>query len=126
MASGDDRSSHSESVHDDSVAQSDDEDEPIGISNTLLAYTKYGMSTATPDNLRELLASHFTLDEIIKAKELLWDQCVMLKDDPPKRQKSYQRSVNIAHVVDIVDAMYKADAADKLPNFVVEPQGTGK
>ena len=43
-------------------------------------YTKYGMSTATPDNLRELLASHFTLDEIIKAKELLWDQCVMLKD----------------------------------------------
>ena len=64
MASGDDRSLHSESVYDDSVAQSDDEDEPIGISNTLLAYTKYGMSTATPDNLRELLASHFTLDEI--------------------------------------------------------------
>ena len=123
MASGDDRSSHSESVHDGSVAQSDDEDEPIGISNTLLAYTKYGMSTATPDNLRELLASHFTLDEIIKAKELLWDQCVMLKDDQPKRQKSNQRSVNIAHVVDIVDAMYKADAADKLPNFGVEPQG---
>ena len=123
MASGDDRSLHSESVHDDSVAQSDDEDEPIGISNTLLAYTDYGMSTATPDNLRELLASHFTLDEIIKAKELLWDQCVMLKDDPPKRQNPNQRSVNIAHVVDIVDAMYKADAADKLPNFVVEPQG---
>ena len=47
----------------------------------------------------------------------------MLADDPPKRQKSNQRSVNIAHVVDIVDSMYKADGADKLPNFVVEPQG---
>ena len=123
MASDDEKSSHSESVHDGSVAQSDDEDEPVGVSNTLLAYTKYGMSTATPDNLRELLASHFTLDEIIKAKEVLWDECVMLTDDPPKRQKSNQRSVNIAHVMDIVDAMYKADAADKLPNFVVEPQG---
>ena len=123
MASDDEKSSHSESVHDGSVAQSDDEDEPVGVSNTLLAYTKYGMSTATPDNLRELLASHFTLDEIIKAKEVLWDECVILTDDPPKRQKSNQRSVNIAHVMDIVDAMYKADAADKLPNFVVEPQG---
>ena len=75
MASGDDRCSHSESVHDgdkeNHVAQSDDEDEPFGVSNTLLAYTKYAMSTATPDNLRELLASHFTLDEIIKAQELL-------------------------------------------------------
>ena len=110
-------------MHDGSVAQSDDEDEPVGVSNSLLAYTKYGMSTTTPDNLREFLASHFTLDEIIKAKELLWDQCVMLKDDPPKRQKSNQRSENIAHVMDIVDAMYKADAADKQPHFVVEPQG---
>ena len=25
--------------------------------------------------------------------------------------------------MDIVDAMYNADAANKLPNFVVEPQG---
>ena len=44
-------------------------DEPIAVPNTLLAYTRYGMSTATPDNL---LASHFTLDEIIKAKNVLW------------------------------------------------------
>ena len=61
MASDDEKSSHSESVNDGSVAQSDDEDEPVGVSNTLLAYTKYGMSTATPDNLRELLASHLCL-----------------------------------------------------------------
>ena len=94
-------------MHDGSVAQSDDEDEPVEVSNTLLAYTKYGMSTATPDNLKELLASHFTLGEIIKAKEVLWDQCVMLTDDPPKRQKSNQRSVNIAHVMDIVEAMIR-------------------
>ena len=86
MASDDDRSSYRESMHDDSVAQSDDEDEPFGVSNTLLAYTEYGMLTATPDNVKELLASHFTLDEIIKAKEVLWDQCVMLTDDPLKRQ----------------------------------------
>ena len=41
------------------------------------------------------LQYQFTLDEIIKAKEVLWDECVMLTDDPPKRQKSNQRSVNI-------------------------------
>ena len=36
----------------------------------------------------------------------------MLKhSEPPKRQNSNQRTVNVAHVTDIVDAMYKADAA---------------
>ena len=120
-------SSDSESVHSGSDVQSEvDDDEPIAVPNTLLAYTRYGMSTATPDNLREVLASHFTIDEIIKAKNVLWCECTctMLKHcEPPKRQNSNQRTVNIAHVTDIVDAMYKADAAGELPNFVVEPQG---
>ena len=101
-------SSESESVHSGSGVQSEvDDDEPIAVPNTLLAYTRYGMSTATPDNL---LASHFTFDEIIKAKNVLWCECTMLKNsEPPKRQKSNQRTVNVAHVTDIVDAMYKAD-----------------
>ena len=78
------------------------------------------MSTATPDNF---LASHFTFDKIIKAKHVLWCECTMLKNsEPPKRQKSNQRTVNVANVTDIVDAMYKADAFGELPNFVVEPQ----
>ena len=51
----------------------------------------------------------------------------MLKNsEPSKRQKSNQRTVNVAHVTDIVDAMYKADAAGELPNFVVEPQGIAR
>ena len=120
--------SDSESVHSDSDVQSEvDDDEPIAVPNTLLAYTRYGMSTATPDNLREVLASHFTFDEIIKAKNVLWSECTMLKhSEPPKRQNSNQRTVNVAHVIDIVDAMYKADAAGELPNFVVEPQGIAR
>ena len=121
-------SSDSESVHSGSDVQSEvDDDEPIAVPNTLLAYTRYGMSTATPDNLREVLASHFTFDEIIKAKNVLWSECTMLKhSEPPKRQNSNQRTVNVAHVIDIVDAMYKADAAGELPNFVVEPQGISR
>ena len=30
--------------------------------NTVLSYTTYGMSCATPDNLRHVLCSHFNID----------------------------------------------------------------
>ena len=73
-------SSDSESVHSGSDVQSEvDDDEPIAVPNTLLAYTRYGMSTATSDNLREVLASHFTIDEIIKAKNVLWCELYNVK-----------------------------------------------
>ena len=127
MADQQETQSDSESVHNSGVQSEEEDDEQIAVPNTLLAYTRYGMSTATPDNLREVLASHFTFDEIIKAKNVLWCECTMLKhSEPPKRQKSNQRTVNVAHVTDIVDAMCKADAAGELPNFVVEPQGIAR
>ena len=128
MADQQEMLSDSESVHNSSGVQSEEEvDEPIGVPNTLLAYTRYGMSTATPDNLREVLASHFTFNKIIKAKNVMWCEGTMLKhSETPKRQKSNQRTANVAHVTDIVDAMYKADAAGELPNFVVEPQGIAR
>ena len=106
MADQQETSSDSESVHNGGVQSEEEDDEPSAVPNTLLAYTRYGMSTATPDNLREVLASHFTFDEIIKAKNVLWCECTMLKhSEPPKRQKSNQRTVNVAHVTDIVDVM---------------------
>ena len=80
MADQQETLSDSESVHSGSGVQSEvDDDEPIAVPNTVLAYTRYGMPTATPDNLREVLASHFTFDEIIKAKNVLLCECTMLK-----------------------------------------------
>ena len=120
MADQQETLSDSESVHNGSVQSEEEDDEPIAVPNTLLAYTQYGMSTATPDNLREELASHFTSDGIIKAKNVLRCKSTTLKhSEPPKRQKSNQLTVNVAHVTGIVDAMCKADAAGELPNYVV-------
>ena len=79
MADQQETQSNSESVHNGNDVQSEEEDdEPIAVPNILLAYTRYGMSTATPDNLREILASHFTFDEIIKAKNVLWYECYFI------------------------------------------------
>ena len=41
--------------------------------NTVLAYIQYGISSATPDNVLEVVCTHFTSTEITEAKDVLWN-----------------------------------------------------
>ena len=49
--------------------------ETIAIVNTVLAYIHYGISSATPDNVIEVVLGHFTGEEILDAKIKLWKEC---------------------------------------------------
>ena len=60
----------------------DDEEKCVNITNTVLAYVQYGISSASPDNVLEVVCTHFTLDEIAEAKDILYDL-----GDPPIRNK---------------------------------------
>ena len=55
--------------------------ETIAIVNTVLAYIHYGISSATPDNVIEVVLGHFTGEEILNAKIKLWNKCEL--GDPP-------------------------------------------
>ena len=96
----------------------------VPLLNTVLSYTTYGMSCATPDNLRHVMCSHFNIDELCDAKDFLWSHCNLA--DVPKRTNSNKRSALEATVGDIMSAMYKLDQEEKLPDFFVAPSGIGR
>ena len=107
------------SAHDDSNSdseQSNTRGDRIGIINAVLAYTHYGISSATTDNVLEVVCSHFTLEEIENAKKKLWRDCDL--GDPPLRKSSKGRKAQEAHFRDIMDAMFKLDFQDYM--FMVE------
>ena len=56
--------------------------ETIAILTTVLAYSHYGISSATPANVIEVFLGHFTGEEILDAKIKLWKEC-KLGDPPP-------------------------------------------
>ena len=75
--------------------------------SVVLAYVQYGISSASPDNVLEVVCTHFTLDEIAEAKDILYDLGEL--GDPPIRNNSKARKAAEAHTRDILDKMYKLD-----------------
>ena len=96
--------------------------ETIAIVNTVLAYIHYGISSATPDNVIEVVLGHFTGEEILDAKIKLWKECEL--GDPPTRQNSRARKASAAHLSDILDKLYKVDT--DCYAFLVESVGIAR
>ena len=68
----DDDSSQDGDADTESICDFDDDEEKcVNITNTVLAYVQYGISCASPDNVLEVVCTHFTLDEIAEAKVVL-------------------------------------------------------
>ena len=114
--SSEEHNGFNDNAHDNvSCDNSDDEHsktkgDRIGIVNVVLAYTHYGISSATPDNVLEVVCAHFTLQEIEDAKRQLWRECDL--GEPPLRKSSKGRKVLEAHFRDIMDQMFKLDRQD--------------
>ena len=97
-------------------------DSRIVIINTVLAYIHYGISSATADNVLEVVRSHFTEKEIISAKETLWRECDL--GEPQSRYNSKGRRALDAHADDIVNEMYKVERDGFI--FHVESSGIAR
>ena len=100
----------------------DDEEKCVNIRNTVLAYVQYGISSASPDNVLEVVCTHFTPDEIAEAKDILYDLGEL--GDPPIRNNSKARKAAEAHTRDILDKMYKLDKKQFV--FFVEAHGIAR
>ena len=92
------------------------------IMNTVLAYIQYGISNATPDNVLEVVCTHFTSTEITEAKYVLWNDCKL--GNHPSRNNSKCRKAAEAHVQDIMDYMFKLDVENYV--FSVEAGGIAR
>ena len=107
-----------------SKSSNSSDSEPVLIVNTLLTYAEYCMSCASPDNMRQVLCSHFTIDEITDAKEILWDSFDL--GELPKRANSANRSACEAHISDIMNALYSMDSSAVKHTFYIDPKGIAR
>ena len=68
------------------------------------------------------MCTHFTLDDIAEAKDILYDLGEL--GDPPIRNNSFSRKAAEAHTRDILDEMYKLDKNNLY--FFVEAHGIAR
>ena len=86
----------------------------------ILSYILFSMQSAPADTIKQAVMGHFTEIQISEAKDMLWTFCgTQIIGDKKSRKDSNFRSVKEAHVVDIINALYKLDNANKLPLIVI-------
>ena len=87
----------------------------------LLSYILFSMSSGTVTNIIRAVVNHFTLDDIEEAKNVLWAKCDnSLIGTKQNRRDSTARTEKEAHVQDIINALQRLDATDKVPNLVID------
>ena len=84
----------------------------------ILAYACHYMHNSTLDNIKKVIESFYTEDEVNEGKRLLWDVSKDDLDPFVTRKKTNKRSCSSANIDDIFEALIKLDANEKLPKFV--------
>ena len=94
----------------------------IIILDPLLTYIAYGLSCGTSSNVKNAILGFFTQDEIIDAKNTLYDKCCKFKNiigDNQSRKDSKARTEKEAHLLDLINAISALDKEGKMPIFAV-------
>lgn len=78
------------------------------------------MQSASHVNIRRMLLSHYTTDQLSDAKMVLWDAADRaVIGDYQSRRGSNNRSKCEREVDDLIDAMIKLDEADRMPEITM-------
>ena len=90
------------------------------IVQPVLAYMVFALQSGTITNIKNAIIGHFTLDQIIQAKDTLWLHCGNeVIGEKQKRKESNSRSAKEAHVSDLLSAWSKLDRADATPVVLI-------
>ena len=73
------------------------------IINELLCYALHNVHSSAGDNVKRIMQTFYTIDEIISAKKSLWDACADTLGPYPERKSSDKRPANIPHMNDIME-----------------------
>ena len=87
----------------------------------LVAYIIYSFQSSSYENIKLAVMGHFSLEQIVGAKNDLWDFCgTDMLGEKLNRKNTNNRSMVEAHVTDILNAIVKLDKAKKLPLTVID------
>ena len=71
-----------------------------------------------PEKIKSIVRTHFDTDDIITAKDVLWDAADQSIIVPRKRGRDGTiKSEKHPHAEDVVTALYQLDAADNMPDI---------
>ena len=57
------------------------------MNNALLAYILYSMQSGTAEKIKSIVCTHFAIDDVITAKDMLWDATDQSIIGPEKRSR---------------------------------------
>ena len=89
------------------------------VTNTVLGYMQYGLDSGSADRLHTLALATFSAEEIIAARQVLYDKCLLGKPQP--KHNSSARTRSTAMVTDIIEKMQQYENA--LPDLFLRPSG---
>ena len=90
------------------------------IVNELLTYAKYYINNSTFENLKKLMLSFYTPEEILIAKRLLWEVCGNHLDNLTERKTTDKRTSEDANLNDLLSALIAIDANNVTTEFVAK------
>ena len=96
------------------------------INNAILSYIVYSMQSGTAEKIKSVICGHFSLDDIINAKDDLWriaDNTII--GGRKTRRDGAINSEKKSHADDIVTAMYLLDAASSMPLITLNATDLG-
>lgn len=100
----------------------------VHVVNNVLSYVKCYMARANPDSLMKVMDSSFTDEEMVTAKNMLWDVGgVPLLGKNLKRTGSENRTKRFILCTDVVEGMQKLDQSENsMPTFVCNADDLGR
>jgi hypothetical protein len=92
------------------------------INSAVLGYSVGYIHQRPKDQIKTVILSHFTKEEIVQAKSLLWGKCSHLNvlDKNVHRVDTATRGAEEPSADDILSGLYKLYTLDKPPTFVVD------
>ena len=110
------------SMSDNACANSSETSPPLEdyIINPLLAYIHFAIQGGNAENVRNAAVQHFSIDQIIEAKDALWNRCGVDKlGEKARRKDSSSRSEKEAHVQDVITALQRLDREASMPTILI-------
>ena len=87
------------------------------IFNELLFYTAYHLHRSSTENIKKSIASFYSEEEILQAKNKLWEACGTSLGKFQDRHNSSSRSAASQHIADILSSLKKLDESSEMPKF---------
>ena len=94
------------------------------IVNGLLCYAIHHINSGAESDIEHILFKFYEHNDTVEAKKALWQVCKDDLDPYEARKKSDTRSAQEAHIHDIMKALKKLEALNKIPEVYVKDLDT--